>query len=297
MNPIARTFAHVLVASLLVACGSTKEPVAATTEAPVAAPTPAPAPSPREQVRQLLASIETGDPAPIAYINPTSYTQHNLAVPDGLAGFGETMKALPEGSAKAKVARVFVDGDYVFAHTDYDFFGPKIGFDIFRFEDGKIVEHWDNLQEKAESPNPSGRTMIDGATEVQDLDKTEANKELVRNFVDDILVNGDMSNVGDYIGETYLQHNPGIGDGLDGLSAAVKAMAEQGLVLKYDTVHTILGEGNFVLTVSESVFGGKPTSFYDLFRIEDGKIVEHWDVIETIAPKEEWKNDNGKFGF
>ena len=34
-----------------------------------------------------------------------------------------------------------------FLHTDYNFFGPKIGFDIFRFEDGKIVEHWDNLQE------------------------------------------------------------------------------------------------------------------------------------------------------
>lgn len=49
-------------------------------------------------------------------------------------------------------ARVFEDGDYVFAHSDYNFFGPKIGFDIFRFENGKIVEHWDNLQDGTSEP-------------------------------------------------------------------------------------------------------------------------------------------------
>ncbi|MBB5539121.1 hypothetical protein [Rhizobium giardinii] len=48
---------------------------------------------------------------------------------------------------------VFQVGDLVFAHTDYNFFELKIGFDIFRFKNGKIVEHWDNLQETA-GPNP-----------------------------------------------------------------------------------------------------------------------------------------------
>jgi predicted SnoaL-like aldol condensation-catalyzing enzyme len=54
-----------------------------------------------------------------------------------------------------------------------------------------IVEHWDNLQETAK-PNPSGHTMIDGATTVSNIDRTEENKKLVRQFVDDILVNGKM---------------------------------------------------------------------------------------------------------
>lgn len=79
--------------------------------------------------------------------------------------------------------RVFADGDYVVAHTDYNFFGPKIGFDIFRFEDGKIVEHWDNLQTKPESANPSGHSMTDGATKIVDLDKTAENKQIAENFV------------------------------------------------------------------------------------------------------------------
>ena len=65
--------------------------------------------------------------------------------------------------------------------------------------------------------------------------------------------------------------------------------------VEYYKIHTVLGHGNFVLAVSEGAFAGKPTSYYDLFRIENGKIAEHWDVMETIAPVSEWKHENGKF--
>jgi predicted SnoaL-like aldol condensation-catalyzing enzyme len=251
----------------------------------------------KPQVTELLKSIETGANEPVGYINANKYIQHNLAVGDGLAGFGAVLQALPKDSAKVNTVRVFQDGAFVFAHTDYNFFGPKVGFDIFRFEDGKIVEHWDNLQEKA-GPNPSGHTMLDGATAVTDLDKTEANKTLVRAFVDDILVNGRMDKLaGYYDGDNYIQHNPAIGDGLSGLGKALGEMAKAGITMKYDRIHTVLGEGNFVLVVSEGNFAGKHSSFYDLFRVQNGKIAEHWDTIETIPASAEWKNNNGKFGF
>ena len=249
----------------------------------------------KEKVVALLNSFNTGDSEPISYINPKKYIQHNLGVGDGFAGFGAVMQNAPEGGFSAKVIRAFSDGDYVFTHTEYDFFGPKVGFDVFRFENGLIVEHWDNLIEVKE-PNPSGRTQLDGATEIQDLDQTQANKDLVADFVSTILMKGEMDKVGDFIaGDNYLQHNPGGADGLSGLGAALEAMAAQGIMMEYDTVHKVLGEGNFVLTMSEGKLGGAATSYYDLFRIEDGKIVEHWDVIEPIAPKDEWKNENGKF--
>ena len=140
----------------------------------------------KEKAVALIESLQTGAQEPIGYINPTKYIQHNLAVGDGLAGFGEVVKNAPPDGFKAKVVRAFEDGDFVFLHTEYDFFGPKAGFDVFRFEDGKIVEHWDNLAEIT-PPNPSGRTQLDGATEITDLDKTEANKATVKAFVTDIL--------------------------------------------------------------------------------------------------------------
>lgn len=250
----------------------------------------------KQQVVDLLKSVETGDTKPVGAINPSKYIQHNLGIGDGLTGFGTALQKLPKGSAKVNTVRVFQEGDYVFAHTDYNFFGPKIGFDIFRFEDGKIVEHWDNLQQTPNAPNQSMRTMTDGPTTAQDLDKTQANKELVRKFVDDILVNGRMDKLAGYFdGDKYIQHNPQIGDGLSGLGTAMQAMAKQGVTMKYDRTHQLLGEGNFVLAVSEGSFAGQATSFYDMFRVENGKIAEHWDTIETIPPRSDWKNDNGKF--
>lgn len=251
----------------------------------------------KEKAVALLNSIETGDQTAIAYVNPTKYIQHNLAVADGLAGFGAVLQALPENSAKVNVIRSFSDGDYVFTHTNYNFFGPKIGFDLFKFENSLIVEHWDNLDEKSTAPNPSGRTQLDGPTTVKDLDKTEENKALVANFVDTILVKGEFDKLSSYFdGDNYHQHNTMIADGLSGLGQALEAMAKNGIRMIYTTNHKVLGEGNFVLSISEGSFAGKPTSFYDLFRIENGKIIEHWDVMETIIPKEQWKNSNGKFG-
>lgn len=254
--------------------------------------------SKKAQVVALLKSIETGDSAPIAVINPAKYIQHNLGIKDGLAGFGAALAALPAGSARVNTVRAFQDGDYVFAHTDYNFFGPKIGFDVFRFEDGKIVEHWDNLQEKPAIPNPSGHTMIDGATELKDLDKTEANKELVAQFVSDVLMGKAPEKLTSYFdGDKYIQHNPAIADGLSELGAALEAMAKQGVAMVYSRVHKVLGEGNFVLAINEGCFAGKAVTFYDLFRVEGSKIAEHWDVVEPVLPADQHQNQNGKFGF
>lgn len=254
----------------------------------------------KEKAVAVITSIETGDPNAINYINPEQYTQHNLAVADGLAGFGAVLQALPKGSAKADVKRAYQDGEYVFLHTEYNFFGPKVGFDVFRFEDGKIVEHWDNLATLATEPNPSGRTQLDGAYELKDVEQTEQNKTIVADFVDTILIQGDMSKINQFIDNddsAYLQHNTMVADGLSGLGKALGELANAGMPMIYKRNHIVLGEGNFVLAISEGIFLNHEVAFYDLFRLENGKIVEHWDVIENIPPQNEWKNNNGKFGF
>ncbi|MEM1418025.1 MAG: nuclear transport factor 2 family protein [Myxococcota bacterium] len=249
----------------------------------------------RDKAVALLESIESGDPAPAAYVSPNEYTQHNLAVADGLEGFGEVMQNAPPGGFQVQVVRAFEDGDYVFTHSVYDFFGPKIGFDVFRFEDGLIVEHWDNLIEVM-PPNPSGRSQTDGPTEATDLDATEANRTIVRDFYESVLVGGDMARITDFIApDAYAQHNPNIGDGLAALGEAVQAMAEAGTPMTFTRVHQVLAEGSFVLVMAEGALGEQPMAYYDLFRVADGKIVEHWDVMAPIPPRSEWRNDNGKF--
>lgn len=254
----------------------------------------------KEKAVAVISSMETGDQTAVSYINPTKYTQHNLAVADGLAGFGAVLQALPKGSAKAQVKRAFQDGEYVIAHTEYNFFGPKAGFDVFRFEDGKIVEHWDNLQELSATKNPSGHTQLDGATKIVDIDKTQQNKALIADFVKTILADGDLAQINRFISNekgSFIQHNPAVADDLSGLGKALTDLANAGMPMVYSANHKILGEGNFVLSISEGQFLNKHVAFYDLFRVENDKIVEHWDTIESIPAKSDWKNSNGKFGF
>jgi predicted SnoaL-like aldol condensation-catalyzing enzyme len=250
----------------------------------------------REKAVAVLQSIETGDPRAFAYINPNRYVQHNLSLPDGVQGIAGVLRSQPVGSFKASVLRAFEDGDHVFTHTAYDFFGPKVGFDVFRFEQGLIVEHWDNLM-PVQPANKSGRTLIDGSCQIGELDRSAANKHLVKKFFTDNILNG-AGTFTQYIDPAIAQHNPDGADGLQGLAEMMVFFTSGARTMRYDKIHKVLGEGNFVLLMSEGLYGpggGAPTSFYDLFRVDNGKLVEHWDVLEPIPPRGQWQNGNGKF--
>lgn len=255
------------------------------------------------QIQNALALIETfatGDADKAASLLAEGYIQHNLAYGTGRDAFVGSVQYLASAPVSTTVRniRAFEDGDKVFLHTVYNFAGAgeQVAFDIFRFDaDGKICEHWDNLAAVA-GPNPSGRTQVDGPIEPVDLDKTEANRALVRSFLVDVMQGQHPEKTPEYFnGDTYIQHNTGIADGVSGLGAALEVLAQQGVQMIYDRTHQVLAQGNMVLAVSEGTFGGAPTSYYDLWRVEDGKIAEHWDVMETIADQSTWQNQNGKF--
>lgn len=253
-----------------------------------------------EKALALIGTFASGDAELAASLLDENYIQHNLAYGTGREAFVGSVQYLASAEVKTTVQniRAFEDGEYVFLQTLYNFAGAgeQVAFDIFRFnEQGKIAEHWDNLAAVAPA-NPSGRTQTDGATELAELDKTEENRELVKNFLYDVMQGNNADKTADYFdGDTYIQHNSGIADGLSGLGAALAALSEQGIQMIYDKTHMILAQGNFVLAVSEGTFGGAPTSYYDLWRVENGKIAEHWDVMETIAAEDCRQNQNGKF--
>src|SRR5882724_131614 len=228
-----------------------------------------------------------------------SFIQHDPNLADGLAGmksFAAEVASAP--AADITIYRTLVDGDFVLLHSKYEgvgrYAGPTIAFDLFRFKDGKIAEHWGG-QESEAPPNLSGRTQVDGPTEVLDREKTEANRTLVRTYRETVMVSLRFDRIEEFIeGAHYAQHASKIGDGIARLRDRIASVAKEGGKL-YLTPRRFAAEGNFVLVLSEGDLPSGPTALYDLFRVENGKIVEHWDVLAPIPPRAQWKNSNGPF--
>lgn len=248
-----------------------------------------------DQIRDLLKSIETGDPGSVAVVNEAEYIQHNPQTDEGSEGLARLFERLSKTDPRVNMVRGFEDGDFVFAHMEYDFSSRKICFEVFRFQDGQAVEHWDNIQDR-QGPNSSGRSMVDGPTTSSDHDLTEHNRSLVRSFVETVLRDGRAERLSEFVDmDEFVEHNPRLGDDLSLLRRDLLAKPNGQRVLDYQHVHRVLAEGNFVLCVSEGQLNGVHSAFYDLYRVADLKIVEHWDTTEAIAPREAWKNTNGKF--
>jgi len=254
-------------------------------------------------VGKFLGAVLQGDAETMREVANADYIQHNPFIPTGLEPFIGLLPVLQEAGTTAENIRMFEDGNYVFMHNIWRNAAPfgadeMVAFDIIRVdENGKVAEHWDALQPLV-TVTASGRTQTDGPTEVTDLDKTEENKALAVALVEDVLMGKNPAKITEYISaENYAQHNPMIKDGLSGIIEAVETLTAQNNMFVYTEIHAVLGEGNFVLTVSEGQWNGTTNAFYDLFRMEDGMIVEHWDVIQPV-PTEGLANTNGMFtGF
>jgi predicted SnoaL-like aldol condensation-catalyzing enzyme len=227
------------------------------------------------------------------------FMQHDPNLADGLAGmksFAAEVASSP--TADITIYRTLVDGDFVLLHSRYEgvarYAGPAIAFDLFRFKDSKIVEHWGG-QEPEAPPNLSGRTQVDGPTEVLDREKTEANRTLVRTYRETVMVSLRFDRIEEFIeGAYYAQHASKIGDGIARLRDRIASVVKEGGQLHL-TPRRFVAEGNFVLVLSEGDLPTGPTALYDLFRVENGKIVEHWDVLTPIPPRDQRKNANGPF--
>lgn len=259
--------------------------------------------SKKETVGTFLGAVIKNDPATMRELANADYIQHNPFIPTGLEPFIQMLPVLQENGTRAENIRMFQDGNFVFMHNIWHNAKPfgadkMVSFDIIRLdENGKVAEHWDAMTPMAEE-TASGRTQTDGPTTAVDLDKTEENKAIAKAMVEDILMGKNPNKITEYISaEQYDQHNPDMKDGLAGIVEAVEALTAQNNMFQYTKIHKVLGEGNFVLTISEGQWNGTNNVFYDLLRFENGKAVEHWDVIQPI-PTEGLANDNGMFdGF
>jgi predicted SnoaL-like aldol condensation-catalyzing enzyme len=226
------------------------------------------------------------------------YVQHSTGVKDGKEGFIEFFEIFMKNHPQRdiQIIRALEDGQYVFLHAYQNLDNGKqewVTTDFFNTdENDRIIEHWDVIS-KYNPNNPSGHSSIDGPTEVIDLDKTESNKKIINNLIKDVLMEGgDQARIDDYISsETYIQHNREVPDGLEHLKSMVLAEDRQ---LIYTEIFLMVGQGNFVATLCRAQWDGNPYAQVDIFRLENGLVVEHWDNVEPVPPASEWVN-SGKF--
>lgn len=253
-----------------------------------------------EKAIALIAAFETGDQTALDYVSDDMYIQHNLSAPDGKDFLNNFLTGQPTGFTTV-TARTFEVDDIVVMHNVYggawNGGTPQVAFDVFRFEDGLIVEHWDNLQDITDDMD--GTSQTDGPiTPVSDTSSTAANQMLLEEMTQTLFIDGDWTNLRSYFNlDAYIQHS--VGAGADG--AFLETLEGATGLSFYDDIKFIYTLGNFGLTMSQGPdISGQDTvgtyAYYDLFRMEEGLIVEHWDVIQIIPPQEEWANNNGKWG-
>ncbi|MEH0577784.1 nuclear transport factor 2 family protein [Streptomyces sp. B21-108] len=247
--------------------------------------------------------FERGDTAVVDRFVRPDYIQHNPTAADG----AETLKNLAVSvhqqfpDAKYDIKRVISEGDLVLVHSNVVLTPGTRGsavFDIFRFQGGKIAEHWDaveNVPETTANGNDMFSTVSRPRTESPGPRwLTAYNKKLVTAAVEQLLVRKDVSALDRYWGPEYHQHNPNIADGVAGAKAGLGAYFKAFPQLSVSPKR-IVAEGDLVAVHSHYVNapGERGQAVVDLFRVRNGKIVEHWDVLQDVPATS--ANDNTMF--
>jgi len=122
----------------------------------------------------------------------------------------------------------------------------------------------------------------------------EANKRNVVEFYNQALNEKNFDAASKYLGARYIQHNPTAPDGAEGLKGFIGFLRDK-FPNSRSEIKRVFAEGDYVIVHVHSVRepGTRGRAIVDIFRLENGKIVEHWDVVQDVPEKA--ANSNGMF--
>lgn len=241
----------------------------------------------------LTAVFNDRDPTALLSGVTDDYVHHQLGVPadaDGAAAFYEgLLNDNPE--LNLGIRRSISSDDVVFVHAHLTTSAGDVGDDsagtavthVLELRDGLIAEQWVVTQEvPPTSANPN--TMFDGPAPGEG-DAAES-LALGMRFFDEFFVGRDPDSLNDFVRSTYIQHNPQIPDGIEGVQGffAGALMAFPGYTPR---ARRYAAEGDFVAVLYQAAFSPDDDNttgiaIVDWWRTEDGEIVEHWDVLEFL---------------
>ena len=135
-------------------------------------------------------------------------------------------------------------------------------------------------------------TTLAGAVHAQS--QQEANKKTVVDFYDKALNQKDFEAASKYLGSRYTQHNPNAPDGPEGLRTFLQFLKEK-FPSSRSEIKRVFADGDYVIVHVHAVRepGTRGNAIIDIFKLENGKVVEHWDVVQPIPEKA--ANTNGMF--
>ena len=225
------------------------------------------------------------------------YIQHSPFVADGRDGLRAAVTELKASGieSRRKIARLLAQGDLVGVQSRVTFGEDTVIVgDIFHNEAGRIVEHWDTVQrEVPKSETANGNSMIDGGG---DVDTYVSNMDLARNTVNAVEffargIAGDAETLKRLFGEEYIQHNPRVPNGIEPILGFVR---DSGGTPGNVTVHLTISDGDLTMALVEYADWGNAA--VEIVRHDDeGRIVEHWDIVQPIPAAEDFAHDNGMF--
>ena len=195
------------------------------------------------------------------------YLQHNPIARSGVATFKSLIGGLVMGASFSyQHLLTLAECDLAVVYGRYAQTG--VIFDMFRLRDGKIMEHWDSESAASES---SGLDPHDAAA------PTASNRTLFTDFAQAVLIGGATARAAEFLSATYSEHHGTPASGPSALGAWLSAEN-----VSYSKVHHLIVDGNYVFAVSEGKRGSAGFGFYDLFRLDGGKVAEHWDARRSI---------------
>ena len=239
-----------------------------------------------EKVRDLIGAINRGDADRALKLFRPDSVQHDPHTAADAEGFRVHIRGLATKRPQIEVVRLLEDGPLVVAQLWSEASGQN-RFAVYRFEGEQVAEQW-AFSSPAAPPNQSGHTQLDGPTKPRSLDKTDANKHLVRSYYDIFHLAGDRSHHEEFFtGDIMIRHEPGVRDGLGAFLVDVEELMRHRTI---DEIKLLIGQGDLVFIAASGTHESNPCVYIDLYRVEGRKLVEHWGFPQMVPPEAERLN-------